>query len=274
MSKRDYYEVLGLARDATEDDIKKAYRKLAAVYHPDRHQDKSEAEIKATEEKFKEVKEAYETLSDTKLRAKYDRNGHAQHDFVDSDDIDFSQAQEAMRAYWRRQQENAVPTIRITAPLKEAYEGRDVPLNVFGQVVTYTLRPGLPQGVSFIDEVMVGDRKRRVHIQISIQSGAFNFVSVGTEDGVKYSGDLETLVEVEAIDVYLGGFFKITDFLGAELQVRVPAGFDTNLRLKVAGRGYSHWIGDKASVRGDLYLRVKPKFTLIKADIEQRLKNA
>lgn len=74
MAKRDYYEVLGVPRNASEDDIKKAYRKLAMKYHPDRNQGEA---AKAAEEKFKEVKEAYEILSDADKRAAYDRYGHA-----------------------------------------------------------------------------------------------------------------------------------------------------------------------------------------------------
>jgi len=74
MAKRDYYEILGVARNASEDDIKKAYRKLAMKYHPDRNQGEA---AKAAEEKFKEVKEAYEMLSDPQKRAAYDRYGHA-----------------------------------------------------------------------------------------------------------------------------------------------------------------------------------------------------
>ena len=70
--KRDYYEVLGVKKDASEDEIKSAYRKLAKQYHPDLHPDDAQAEAK-----FKEVNEAYETLSDSQKRAQYDQFGHA-----------------------------------------------------------------------------------------------------------------------------------------------------------------------------------------------------
>ena len=75
--KRDYYEVLGVAKTATADDIKKAYKKLALQYHPDRHVNDSEAEKKAAEEKFKEAAEAYEVLSDPQKRQRYDQFGFA-----------------------------------------------------------------------------------------------------------------------------------------------------------------------------------------------------
>jgi molecular chaperone DnaJ len=70
-TKRDYYEVLGVGRSASEDDIRKAYRRLALQFHPDRNKDAG------APEQFKEVKEAYETLSDAEKRQLYDRFGHA-----------------------------------------------------------------------------------------------------------------------------------------------------------------------------------------------------
>ena len=73
-NKRDYYEVLSVPKNASEDEIKKAYRKLAMKYHPDRNQGDA---AKAAEEKFKEAKEAYEMLSDAQKRAAYDQYGHA-----------------------------------------------------------------------------------------------------------------------------------------------------------------------------------------------------
>ena len=78
MAKRDYYDVLGVAKNASEDEIKKAYRKLAMKHHPDRNQgDGDEKKTKVAEEKFKEAKEAYEVLTDASKRAAYDRFGHA-----------------------------------------------------------------------------------------------------------------------------------------------------------------------------------------------------
>ena len=72
MSKPDFYKLLDLPRDASESDIKKAYRRLAMKYHPDRNPDDPDAE-----RKFKDAKEAYEVLTDAQKRAVYDQFGHA-----------------------------------------------------------------------------------------------------------------------------------------------------------------------------------------------------
>src|SRR5262249_60206766 len=87
-SKRDYYEVLGVAREASEDEIKRAYRKLALQCHPDRNPGDAEAEAR-----FKEAAEAYDVLHDAEKRERYNRYGHAgldgtpMHQFTDVESI-------------------------------------------------------------------------------------------------------------------------------------------------------------------------------------------
>lgn len=78
--RKDYYKILGVERNATEDEIKKAYRKRALIHHPDRHASASDAEKKEQEKKFKELGEAYSILSDPKKKARYD-SGQDMEDF-------------------------------------------------------------------------------------------------------------------------------------------------------------------------------------------------
>nr|WP_307774815.1 molecular chaperone DnaJ [uncultured Cetobacterium sp.] len=77
MAKRDFYEILGISKDASDAEIKKAYRKAAMKYHPDKFSNASDAEKKDAEDKFKEINEAYQVLSDENKKAQYDRFGHA-----------------------------------------------------------------------------------------------------------------------------------------------------------------------------------------------------
>ncbi|KAG8265386.1 DnaJ sub C member 7, partial [Homalodisca vitripennis] len=86
--RKDYYKILGVERNASTDDIKKAYRKRALVHHPDRHANASDGEKKEQEKKFKEVGEAYGILSDPKKRARYDNGQDMDEGFDISNDID------------------------------------------------------------------------------------------------------------------------------------------------------------------------------------------
>lgn len=255
---QDYYSILGLAKTATAAEIKKSYKKLASAHHPDKGGDA---------EKFKTVKEAYEVLSDTERRALYDRTGTSTYRPGNStqprqDDINDILRQ--MREAAMRQHANAVPIVNLRIPIKEAFNGMKIPIEVFGQSVGYQLRPGLPTGVSYTDRVKINDKEKDIHLSILVDGGNFAFKSPGSNDGVNYSGDLITLIDVEALTLYTGGWIIVTDFVGAQLQVRVPAGFDPNTQLKVAKHGYSNWKTDKAVERGDLYLKVRPVFSPIK----------
>ena len=245
----DYRSILGVDKNASEDEIKKAYRKLAQQHHPDKGGD---------EEKFKEIKEAYEKITQPQPENMFTR-GRNQQGFTEMDEI-LRQMREAQRHAY----ENAVQMIEINVDITKAFNGCKIPIHAFGNSIAYELRAGLPQGVTFQDEVPVGDRQRRVQITLNIVSDKFQFAYPGTENGYFFSGDLITTVEVDAVDVITGGYVNVTDFLGKTLAVRIPAGFDPRTRLKVAKHGYSNWNGDKAVERGDLYIRVLPKFVPLK----------
>ena len=115
---KDYYKILGVEKNASEDDIKKAYKKLAMKWHPDRHVNDSEKEKKEAEEKFKEIAEAYDVLSDKEKRAQYDnppRNNWES--FFDS-----------MNPFKRKENTESVKIgrairLNITLTLEEAYKG-------------------------------------------------------------------------------------------------------------------------------------------------------
>lgn len=125
MSKRDYYEVLGVERNATEGELKKAYRKLAIKYHPDKNPDNKEAE-----ESFKEVAEAYDVLSDPKKKQHYDQFGHSngpRGGGMNMDDI-FSQFGDIFGGFGGQSRQQQVKRgqdlrMQVRLTLEEIYEG-------------------------------------------------------------------------------------------------------------------------------------------------------
>lgn len=237
----NHYKTLGLAENASEEDIKKAYRKLANKYHPDKET--------GDEEKFKEIKLAYEILTgqakDPNVREQASHGGFG-----------------AFRDMDRRFHEfmNNMPiAITLAVDIVKAFNGCKIPLNLNGRSIAYELKAGLPQYVTYGDEVPFEDRTKQLHITLNIKSDRFEFARPGTEDGMFFSGDLLTKVEVDALDIMTGGYIVVEDFLGKKLQVRVPAGFDLRTRLKVSKHGYSNWLNGQQE-RGDLYLIVVPVF--------------
>ncbi len=250
-----YYEILGLTRGASQDDIKKAYRKLAQKYHPDKPE--------GDEAKFKEVKEAYEQLSKQGADS-----GGEDYFHTDMDDLlrSFREAHRHQSFY------NAVTSINIPVEIKKAYEGGKVGIHLYGNSVAYSLRPGMPHGAMYEDSIVVGDVARKVIVSVQIVSDEFRFARPGSEDGHFFSGDLITGVAVDAAMILSGGFIEVKDFLGTTLSVKIPRGFDVRQRLKIAGRGYSNWRGQAAAERGDLYVQVVPSFKPLKETDEGVLK--
>jgi len=270
-TKRDYYEVLGLSRNATADEIKKAYRNLALKYHPDRvTADKK----KEAEEKFKEMSEAYEVLMDANKKATYDQYGHAGVDTsFKAGGFDFNQD-------FHHFEDLQSWGINLNDLLQGFGFGGDI---FGGGYESSSGRGGSRRGhdleykieIDFEDAAFggkktiaiprfeeceacggtgakPGSKKERCptcggHGQVNSSNGFFNMVRACNKCG----GDgsiIKTPCQA------CGGRGRIR--AKKELDVTIPAGVDTGSRLRLQGQGEA---GERGARRGDLYLAIHVK---------------
>ncbi|MEX0660956.1 MAG: J domain-containing protein [Balneolaceae bacterium] len=211
MDYKDYYNILGVERSATQEEIKKKYRKLAAKYHPDKNPDNPKSE-----EKFKEVGEAYEVLKDPKKRKLYDRAGsdwkrYQQGGAGGANDFDWSQ-------YGGQ---------RTNINFEDAFGGQ------YGGG-----QSGSPFS-SFFE---------------SLFGGAGGFQQQQYRSGRQRPGgqDTEAVINVSLEDV-IEGSTKTVRLNGEQMKVKIPAGMESGQRLKLKGKGQRSNMG---GLRGDLYLKV------------------
>jgi len=260
MPKRDYYEVLGVPRDASQEDIKKAYRKLAMRFHPDKNKGD-----KAAEEKFKEASEAYAVLSDPEERKKYDARGRADayefsgRGFESAEDI-FGRFSDIFGDLWGDIRGSSSPFGRTTFHTRtHPRRGED-----FHHEIT----------IDFKDSVTRDHERKRVRLRIppGIQSGRqLRIEGAGYPGtGSMPPGDLIVTVHVKpdprftregddiVVDVYvpfttaiLGGKVLVDTPRGS-LMLTVPPGTQSGKFLRVAGQGFDRPNG----TRGDLRARV------------------
>ena len=263
MSKRDYYEVLGVAKTASEDEIKKAYRKLAMKHHPDRNQGEAS---KGAEEKFKEVKEAYEMLSDAQKRAAYDQHGHA----------------------------------GVDPNMRGGGDGMGGFAEAFGDIFGDMFNPGgrgRAQGgrqvyrgsdLSYAMEVTLEEAARGKDAQIRIPSWESCDTCHGSGAKVGTSAKTCTTCAGSGTVQMRQGFFSVqqtcphcrgtgkiipepcTTCLGQgkvkkqkTLEVKIPAGIDDGMRIRSTGNGEP---GTNGGPPGDLYIEIRLK----KHDIFER----
>lgn len=274
MSKKDYYEVLGLEKSADEDAIKKAYRSLASKWHPDKHSDakaKEEAEVK-----FKEIKEAYEVLSDAGKRQHYDSMGNTKDDFNSWGRADINEAMEHLR---RARQSHfnfrQVIEMNVRVTLAELFSGCKKILNLYnGGSVQIDIPAGVPNGYRIQKEV---NQNLVAMVNVEVFDKDFE-ISIASECEIAQAkidnrlcniilcGGVVVRIEVNALDIILGGWQTIKDFTGTESKIRIPAGFNPESKLRVKGKGYFNWIHELARPtidRGDLYVKVIPVFQTV-----------
>ena len=254
MSKRDYYEVLGVAKSSKKEEIKKAYRKLALKYHPDKNKGD-----KAAEEKFKEASEAYHVLSDDKRKANYDQFGHAafqgaggqggfgNFDFSSSfsdifEDVfgDLGEFGFGTSGRSRRRTNFRGNDLRydISIDLNDAYNGTEKEINytTFKKCKTCTgsgAKPGSkPSSCSYCG----GQGKVRS------SQGFFTIQQTCPE----CSGEGEKITNP---CTNCSGMGKIQS--NESVSVKIPRGVDDGTRIRLAGKGEA---GNKGGAYGDLYL--------------------
>ncbi|MCG2634924.1 MAG: molecular chaperone DnaJ [Gammaproteobacteria bacterium] len=256
MAKRDYYEVLGVERGADEGALKKAYRRLAMKYHPDRNPGDTDVE-----EKFKEAKEAYETLSNAEKRAVYDRYGHAGLDQTSGGpggqaggfgDI-FGDVFGDIFGGGRRGGGRRGADLRydLEIELAEAFKGTTVTIRV------PRLQPCEPCGGSGARE---GSRPTSCPTcggagQVRVQQGAFSLQQ--TCPRCKGQG---TIIS-DPCRVCRGSGRTEAE---KTLSVKIPPGVDTGDRIRLTGEGEA---GEQGAPSGDLYVQVNVrKHTLFQRD--------
>lgn len=200
MAKRDYYEVLGVPKNASDDEIKKAYRKLAVKYHPDKNPGDKEAEAK-----FKEVSEAHEVLSDKQKRARYDQFGHA--------GVGGSAAGGGFSG--------------------NPFGGGNFNFN--GQSFNFDFGGGSP-----FDDIL---------------GSLFGFGAGGTRRQ-RRGADYQTSVTL-TFEEAIFGVTKTVSVEGTDLKVKIPAGIDDGMSIRLRGKGGP--APESGGERGDLYVRIKVK---------------
>lgn len=253
MAKQDYYELLGVARNASEAELKKAYRRLAMKYHPDRNPGDKEAE-----EKFKEAKEAYDVLSDARKRAAYDQFGHAGVDaaagagahggfrsanFSDIFDDVFGDIFGA-RAGRSAVQRGADLRYDLELTLEDAVRGTTVKVRVPTHVACKTCEgSGAKKGTSPVTCTTCGGQG-----QVRMQQGFFSIQQ--TCPRCRGAGKI---ISDPCPTCHGHGRVKETK----TLSVKIPPGVDTDDRIRLAGEGEA---GEHGGPPGDLYvlIRVKP----------------
>jgi molecular chaperone DnaJ len=267
MSKRDYYETLGVPKNASEEEIKKSYRKLAMKHHPDRNQGDT---AKVAEEKFKEAKEAYEMLSDGQKRAAYDQHGFAGVDpnmrggagggegfggfaeaFGDIFGDVFGGRQQGGRGQGGRQvYRGGDLSYAMEVTLEEAALGKDAQIRIPSWDDCTTCHgSGAKPGTK-----VVSCTTCHGHGQVQMRQGFFSVQQ--TCPTCKGNGKLIP----EPCSACMGVGKTKTN---KTLEVKIPAGIDDNMRIRSTGNGEP---GTNGGPPGDLYIEIRLK----KHDIFER----
>ena len=277
MDYKDYYQILGVARSASADEIRAAYRKLALKYHPDRN-----PENKQAEEKFKEMNEAYQVLSDPQKRSRYDQLGSAYSNYqrgggrpegfdwgqwysnnaggqqVNFDDLfggsgggGFSDFFSAIFGGVNGLPGNDVRTRRalqheqsVSISLQEAYDGATRILETGGRRIQVKIPSGAKTGT-------------KIRVANGAPDSTDLFLKISVQDDARFERDGVDLYAPVIVDVFtaiLGGEVEVLTMSG-NVKLTIPPGTQAEQKIRLAGRGMPHLKNPQE--KGDLLVKVK-----------------
>jgi curved DNA-binding protein len=290
MEYKDYYKILGVPKGASEEEIKKAYRKLAKQYHPDKNQGN-----KAAETKFKEISEAYDVLGDPKKRKYYDQLGAnwAEYQKYGGDPEDFLRRKQ--NPFQRSTSNTNTPPPQEDFDFGDSFGGgfSDFFKNIFGRFMGEDEEPRTSQRVSrgrdfetemeiSLEEAYTGtvrilnvlNQNLRLTVKAGIEDGQrlklpgrggegidgkrgdlYVIVKVAKKEGFERKGDdIHCSVNVPIYIAVLGGKVPIKYLDGKEINFTIPQGTDSGKIFRIKGKGMPKY--NNPTEHGDLFIKV------------------
>ena len=301
MEYRDYYKILEVDKKATQDEIKKQYRKLARKYHPDKNPDD-----KASEEKFKELQEAYEVLKDPEKRSKYDTLGSnwKQHQHAGADGFDFSQwanrgngrqyrtsddmfgggggfsdffqsffagGQQQGRGFGGgrrsagfRQMKGQNYEANIRLNLTDAFHGTSTLLNVDDKKIKINLKPGVKDGQT------LRVKGKGANSQVGGENGDL-LLKINVINNTRFKleeNNLHLTIDLDLYTAMLGGKISVNT-MDKPISMNIPAETSNGKTLRLKGKGMP--VYGKPDEFGDLYLKINVSLPKELSDEEIKL---
>ena len=272
MAQRDYYEVLGVKKGASVDEIKKAYRKLAVKYHPDKNPGDKQAE-----DRFKEINEAYAVLSDPKKKEQFDQFGSSnfhqrfsQEDIFRGFNVDdmfkdqgfgtddifsriFGDAMRRQRGGQTRMGAKGEDfSMEIQVTFRDAYDGAEKRVAFMRDGVREELSVKIPAGIESGAKLRVAGRGGQGRMG-GAAGDLYLTVTVGADALFQREGaDIVLNHEVRFSEAVLGGQIEVPTMSGAK-RIKIPAGIQSGTKVRLKGLGFAR-LGEQ--VRGDMYVRI------------------
>lgn len=253
----NYYEILGVDKNATPDEIKKAYRKLASTHHPDKG---------GSTEEFQKIQQAYETLSDSNKRSQYDNpnpfNGSGFHQNNFNFDVNGINIQEIFNQVFgtRGHDPNANrPQVYRTAvliSLEDSYLGNQIPLKIQSHTGIHNITIKVPKGI---------DNGNQIRYNNMI-NGATLIVDFRIQPNLNFDrkgNDIYTTHQISVLDLVIGTEIEVKTLSGKTLSVSIPPKTQPHMQFRISGEGMPILSG---TTNGDHIIVLKP---FVPANIHQ-----